>query len=529
MTVASTVRSSFAPTRNEVQNRKTDVLVIGGGPAGCWAALTALEAGASVMLIEKGYVGTSGATAAGNTTMIYSARGTAERGMSVDQRVRLGAGLADGGFVERVLDEARFNLDRLADWGYDFPSFEDGRPYRGMLRGADYLRFMRQRLIKGGAVVCDHMPADHLLVADGVVSGAAGYERRGGARWQVVAGATIIATGGCAYMSGALGTNNLTGDGYLLGAEAGAVLSGMEFSAQYGIAPAFSSVTKGIIYFWATFSDSDGAVIDTSGDRHAVAKYLLRGPVYAVLDKVEPRLQEGFRRGQPNIFVPFDRMGIDPFTQRFPVTLRHEGTVRGTGGLLIDNQAATSVPGLFAAGDASSRELMSGAVSGGGGPNASYAIATGRWAGAAAVAFARRNGVPSRVRPAAEVADLTPAEHTIEELRPLINTVQDRMLPLDRGFFRDAQSLQESEAVLGQMWRETGWRKLGRMREVEAMLATARWATAGSLARKESRGVHRRTDFPLTDPLSARSLQIQGLDHIRVGGAEEPVERRLAG
>jgi len=66
-----------------------------------------------------------------------------------------------------------------------------------------------------------------------------------------------------------------------------------------------------------------------------------------------------------------DRAGIDPFKQRFLVTLRLEGTVRGTGGLrLMDETCATSVPGLYAAGDAATRELVCGGFTGGGSHNA---------------------------------------------------------------------------------------------------------------------------------------------------------------
>jgi succinate dehydrogenase/fumarate reductase flavoprotein subunit len=43
---------------------RTDVLVIGGGMAGAWAATAAARAGASVVLVDKGYCGTSGVTAA---------------------------------------------------------------------------------------------------------------------------------------------------------------------------------------------------------------------------------------------------------------------------------------------------------------------------------------------------------------------------------------------------------------------------------------------------------------------------------
>ncbi len=52
-----------------------DVLVLGGGPAGAWAALLAAGRGAKVILVEKGFLGTGGATAAGNTTTIHTVPG----------------------------------------------------------------------------------------------------------------------------------------------------------------------------------------------------------------------------------------------------------------------------------------------------------------------------------------------------------------------------------------------------------------------------------------------------------------------
>src|ERR1700755_2973873 len=58
---------------------EADVLVIGGGPAGVWAAYTAASQGAKVVLAEKGFVGTGGATAAGNTTTIHTPPRSAER------------------------------------------------------------------------------------------------------------------------------------------------------------------------------------------------------------------------------------------------------------------------------------------------------------------------------------------------------------------------------------------------------------------------------------------------------------------
>lgn len=505
-----------------IETTAADVVVIGGGPAGCWAAWNARAAGASVVLIDKGYVGTSGAMAAGNNTIIDTARGTKEREATVTQRLNRGLGLVRRTLVEKVLDRTRANLDELAEWGYSFPSYEDGRPYRGMLRGPDCLRFMRQRLIKAGVRIIDHCPAEELLLADdGAVAGVRARFRRSGEVIEIRAGAVVVASGGCAFLSGGLGTNNLTGDSYLLAAEAGVTLSGMEFSGQYGISPVFSSVTKGVVYFWGTFFDEAGNEIDLPGDRQSVAKYLLRGPVYAVLDKASPRLQEGFRVGQPNIFVPFDRMGIDPFTQRFQITLRHEGTVRGTGGIVTDDRGATAVPGLFAAGDAACREGMAGATSGGGGPNAAWALATGSWAGEGAAAFAGRLGsqhAARRVRSARPQAPAIGGPERTAGILEVIERIKGETLPLEKGFFRSEESLAANEAVLGDLWRDRDWRQAGngydaaRIREAEALIATARWVTASALLRRESRGVHRRTDLPESDPALAVSIRSGGLD-----------------
>ena len=50
-----------------VREFRTDVLVLGGGPAGTWAAISAAQRGASVILADKGFCGTSGATAPSGT------------------------------------------------------------------------------------------------------------------------------------------------------------------------------------------------------------------------------------------------------------------------------------------------------------------------------------------------------------------------------------------------------------------------------------------------------------------------------
>jgi succinate dehydrogenase/fumarate reductase flavoprotein subunit len=447
------------------------------------------------------------------------------------RRVQHGAGIADRRSVERVIDQAYVRLNQLSDWGYPYPKDDAGHSYRGSMRGPDYLRFMRRQLRNAGVLILDQSPAFELLLADGVAAGARGISRLTGRTWAVRAASVVLATGGCAFLSGALGTNGLTGEGLLMAAEAGATFSSMEFTGQYGISPAFASVTKGIIYFWATFTDIDGNEIGGSGDRQIdVASQLLKNePVFAVIDRASPRLQEGMRKGQPNIFLPFDRRGIDPFNQRFPVTLRYEGTVRGVGGISIDEVCATNVAGLFAAGDAATREGMAGAVSGGGGPNATWAMASGTWAGRSAARFVQEVGsrYTQRKHRAVGTVGTGQANFKIDDnaSHAFIKAVQDEILPLHRNFYRSGSGLQGSLNRLNVLWDEAA-RVLGgaagvpaervRAREAAGMLANARWIVASALLRRESRGISRRSDFKFQDVSQQHRIAAGGLDRVWV-------------
>ena len=70
MTVQSTRAQRVSAPKGSVEF-DADVLVIGGGPAGTWAAISAAEQGARVVLADKGFCGTSGATAAAGTGVWY--------------------------------------------------------------------------------------------------------------------------------------------------------------------------------------------------------------------------------------------------------------------------------------------------------------------------------------------------------------------------------------------------------------------------------------------------------------------------
>ncbi|MFB9237978.1 FAD-binding protein [Plantactinospora siamensis] len=533
---------------------RTDVLVLGGGPAGTWAAVTAAAAGAAVVLADKGYCGTSGAAASGGNNLWHVPPGP-ERARAVARRAVAAGQLTDPGVSLRVLDETWRRVEQLADWGYPFPVDEHGVQRRSSLQGPEYLRRMRRKVLRSGVRVLDHHPALELLVTpDGAVAGAAGIARQdGGAPWRVRAGAVVLATGGCAFLSGAFGLNVDTGDGHLMAAEVGAVLSGMEFSCAYALSPAFGNHTKGLMMQFATYYGEDGRVIPADGltGRVELARRAAAGEtIHAILDKAPEQLRPLARRAQPNYFLPLDKAGIDPFTQPYPLRFVLEGTVRGTGGLrLTGGDCATGTRGLYAAGDVASREPVTGAISGGGSYNAAWAISSGAWAGVAAASYGRRHPAPRHVLPAGTAglapagtagrhvgaptgavgrAGLGPAGTAARDglaaagtaVGEVVAAVRAEVTPLSRNFFRTGAGLVDSLSRLDDIWSTavagiggTG-REALRARQAAAMTAHARWMYRSALARVESRGMHRRDDAPGSDPALAHRILCGGLDEV---------------
>ena len=275
--------------------------------------------------------------------------------------------------------------------------------------------------------------------------GARGIRRQAGGDWQVNAGAVVIATGGTSFLSRLLGSHTNTGDGYLMAAEAGAELSGMEFTTYYTVAPVRSTMTRSMSYAFATYYDEDGAVIPMPPGPETtrpLARAMLKGRVFCDLARTPQDIRERVPTISPNFMLPFRRWGIDPYKDRFEVTLHGEGTIRGIGGLrIVGDDCSTSVPGLFAAGDAATRELVAGAISGGGNINSAWAVSSGQWAGTGAARHASANGSRvgrARHRPGRPSSGAP--RHAMSIFARRLSVVQGEMLPYDKNIFRSGQA-----------------------------------------------------------------------------------------
>jgi succinate dehydrogenase/fumarate reductase flavoprotein subunit len=524
---------------------KADVLVIGGGPAAAWAAIAAAENGAKVVIADKGYLGASGAFAASTSGHKILPPLQILRDPVKFERYALGGFLAVHAWWERLLDVTYERASKIWEWGgYEAPKFDGKGNYRG-LQGSETMKIMRQAILKAGIKILDQSPALELLVdGKGTVAGARGYQRQENQPWTVRSAATVLASGGCAWLSKALGCNTNTGDGLLMAVEAGGELSGMEFSAHYSPAPIHSSVTKSAFYKFASYYDEAGNEIhnlNKNGHRStsAIAKELLKGPVYCLLDKgtEAPDFQRMLRLMQPNFFAAFDKIGLDPFKERFQITLLLEGTVRGTGGIRIAGRdCETTVPGLFAAGDAATRELNCGGFTGGAGPNMTWAIGSGNIAGRAAADFAKLEGSGAhdrKVEPVGRAGLTTQSDSQVPfDAGQVIQAVQEEVFPYDKNIFRTEEGLLKSLGKLEQLWKtvqgtpdQNTAQKLIRSREAAALVATARWSYFAGLERKETRGMHKRLDYPQLDPEQRHYLAVGGLDKLWV--RPEPVEEEI--
>jgi len=507
---------------------ETDVLIIGGGMAAAWAAIAAAQAGADTILVDKGFVGTSGVTATAGPGHWWVPPDPTLRAAAIEKRQQTAFGLAEKIWAERVLETTWRSLPRLAAY-YPFSRDGNGQTYYAGVRGPEYMRALRHYALDVGVRILDHHPALELLThTDGAVAGAAGYARLARRSWTIRSAATVLATGGCAFRSGLIGSRTNTGDGYLMGAEAGAELSGMEFSTIYTLSPAWCS-TRTLPYTAARFFDGAGAELDipppmTDRAHHwALAMAMLKGPVFADLSEAPDALKPILRRIQPATIAPFERRGVRLFEDRFEVKLFGEGTIRGTGGLrIVDDDCQTSVRGLFAAGDAATRELVVGASSGGGSPNSAWALTSGQLGGAAAARLARvqgrRTGERAHGRGRVGLRP-TRAAHAVDEAAA-IDAVRDEMLSYDKAFWRTRDSLTSARARLDGVWAELAQHRGAEgleqvaARETAALVATARWSASAALVRNETRGMHARADAPHLAPDGARRLLVGGVDSI---------------
>ena len=226
---------------------ETDVLVIGSGAAGMYAAIEATRGGARVLLADRSLIGRGGATVMAQMTVAVALGEETpdDWHFHYDDTIKAGRGLCDEKLSELLCREGPDCIREMDQWGVGWAR-KDGHITAAMAPGHDRPRCVYVDFLNTGPAVSKtlrtamarnkdiHKAGDlcivDLAVTDGEVAGAVAYHVETGAPVTIAAKATVLATGGLTRLYRRNSASaNMGGDGYALALRAGAPLIDMEF------------------------------------------------------------------------------------------------------------------------------------------------------------------------------------------------------------------------------------------------------------------------------------------------------------
>lgn len=529
---------------------ETDILVIGGGMAGCFAAIKAGEQGMSVTLVDKGYVGRSGAThfAEGDFTFLDPSQGHNKEDW-IDQINRASEYINNRDWARIVVEDSYDRYRDLVSWGVKFVQ-EDGKNYvrragvheHFAMVHREYAPILRKKALECGVTIMDRMVMGELIKQDGRIVGAVGFNTNNGDLYIIESKATVIAAGSSSLKLEAKPTHYWTSDGEAMAYRAGAEITGKEFKiggrmplrsgvdAGMKMAPqyrqpegdwqerAIETLTRFPAFRAGLMGPATTTTINTEGGSvfsSAWEAHCGRAPVYIDLDSFTPEMIEWARSWfKRQGTVETDKIDLDLYNGgklKFSAG-RVEATqsIHGGAGIWpVDTKCSTALPGLYAAGN-SCATLVSGASYAGMGIGLCHASVTGNRAGLAAVEYAMAS---ERMKP--EKAEVSRIKEMVCKPmdrkggfspRWLTQVLQGIVVPYfilqvkheDR--LRAAITLVDflnSHLTPKLMAKDPHeWRMA---LEAKNMTLSTEMVLRASLARKESRGSHFREDYPRRD------------------------------
>ena len=542
----------------------TDVLVVGAGGAGMYAAIAAAREGASVLLLDKSLVGRGGATIMAQMT-VAAAIGHEERDHWSDHlgdTLAAGRELCDEKLARLLCENGPARIFEMDRWGAHWARGPSGRirqvqaPGHGRARccyvdflntGPGVAGTLRRQVSTLGAVRrVSNVTVNDIVVGDGRAAGAVGLDVVSGDMVNFAAKAVILAAGGLTkiYRRNSASTN-MGGEAYALALRAGADLIDMEFVQFFPIAHLAPRLVGMDPIMWDPFRYKLGGRLLNGDFEEFMHRYggqdsgkytTVRDQAsYAILKEVEAG------RGSPHggVYLDFrhvpektlrdsfgpviDRLatnGID-LTQT-PVEVAPTAHYH-MGGIRVDERMETRVPGLYAAGEAVGGANGANRLSGNAITEALvFGECAGRAAGKAAADGSAGGSHASGSRAAAEdaMARLRCAVNARADDGVPANVLQQRLQDLmweDVGPFRTGEQLRRALDGIREI-RETPVSAheaqgfdldLQDRLELRAMLTTAEAVTRAALGRSESRGAHQRLDFPESDPGLVRNQAVE--------------------
>jgi L-aspartate oxidase len=516
--------------------RFTDVLVIGGGVAGLRAAIAAADAGAEVLLLTKDTVAESNTWyAQGGIAAVLQPLDSYESHIH-DTEVG-GAGLCDEKAVRIVIEEGPKRVLELLEWGANFDkrpgnahdlafTLEGGHSFARIIHAygdatgkelaQTLIRTVRSReniRVSESSFAID-LITDHEGAAARCIGAIALIDSQVQIIW---AKRTILASGGAGQLyRESTNPRIATADGHAMAYRAGAVVQDMEMvqfhpTTLYVAGASRALITEAVRGEGAYLVDRNGYRF--MGDYHPSKELAPRDVVSrAIVEQIRkthythvyldarhlPAAE--FLERFPQLAKLLEQFEIDPAKDLIPI---HPAAHYMIGGVDADDHGRSSLPGLYAVGEAGCSGLHGANRLGSN--SLLEGLAFGARAGADAAKGAKENNIKFPLRLDHKIPPSTKTELDITDVKSSLRSVMWRNV----GIERDGPRLEETREIIA-FWARYVMDKVFNHNDLGPDAAVAGWEvqnmlTVGALianaamSRTESRGCHYRLDYPSTD------------------------------
>ena len=500
----------------------TDCLIIGGGVAGMRAALSAAQAGEVRILVKDTVTESNTYYAQGGIAAVLRRDDTFEE--HVADTLRTGCGLCEPEVVELVVRDAPQRINELRQWAAPFDMEGDdiatgregghGRPRivhahgdaTGQALAATLLTQVRKsRNIK----IFEQCFCIDLLTDGSRCLGVVCYHPQHGLQC-IWARKTILASGGAGRLyRETTNPRGATADGLAMAYRAGAVLSDMEFMQFHPTTIYVAGAERTLIT--EALRGAGAYLLDRQGrrfmkDHHEMAELAPRDVVSRII------YEEIGRTGDTNVFLDVRHLGRKLLEKRFPTISNLCASfdidvdkdlipVRPSahymiGGVKTDLQGRTNIENLYCCGEAAatgvhganrlaSNSLLEGLV-------------FGKLCGqTVAQEIAEPSGEVEHLRIVSDIPDSDRTRLDVPDVTNSLLSVMWRNVGIDRRQDRLAETLEIIDFwrryVMDKVFDDIeGW-------QCQNMLTVSRLMAQSALDRKESRGVHYRSDYPKLD------------------------------
>jgi len=500
----------------------TDCLIVGGGIAGLRAAIEAAQHCNVIIVCKDSLQNSNTWLAQGGIASVLDKTDTFESHIS--DTLRTGCGISNENIVDMVVRQGPELIEELLQWGTDFDmvdgrittTLEGGHSHSRIAHahGDETGRIIAETLIKKATqnpnikIIENFFAIDLLTSDDNKCLGVIGHDSRG---TQIIwAKNTILASGGAGVLYRETTNPEVaTADGLAMAYRAGAVLQDLEFMQFHPTTLYIAGASRALIT--ETLRGEGALLVDSQGNhfmkdynesaelaprdivsRAILSQMLKTNSTHVYLD-VRHFDRQHFAKRFPQISELCESFDIDVSRDMIPVRPSAHYMI---GGVKTDASAKTSIENLFACGEAAATGLHGANRLG------SNSLLEGLVLGRKAGQYVCQRTKPGRThfKPSLIKYQIPPSNRTRLDTADVRNSLRAIMWR-NVGIIRWAQPLAEAQEII-RFWQRyvmdksfdspQGW-------ECQNMLTVSLLMAHSAEMRKESRGVHFRSDFPDTD------------------------------